>query len=74
MPSCLCFYNKAEEAFLKQKARNQWLQLGDQNDIYFHHRLRAQNARNTITHLWDEHGNKEEEVEKIKKVAKDIFI
>jgi hypothetical protein len=32
---------KAEEAFLKQEARNQWLQLGDQNNNYFHHLLKT---------------------------------
>jgi hypothetical protein len=57
---CLHAYvsiTKVEEAFLKQKARNQWLQLGDQNTSFFHHSLRVQNAKNTITHLWDEHWN-----------------
>jgi hypothetical protein len=35
---CLQTYvsiSNAEEAFLKQKARNQWLQLGDQNSAFF---------------------------------------
>ena len=35
---CLHAYvsiTKAEESFLKQKARNQWLQLGDQDKIAF---------------------------------------
>lgn len=48
------FVTKVEEAFLKQEARNQWLQLGDQNNSYFHRLLKTQNARNIITHLWDE--------------------
>ena len=26
---------RVEESFLKQKARNQWLQLGDQNKSFF---------------------------------------
>jgi hypothetical protein len=51
---CLHAYvsiTKAEEYFLKQKARNQWLQLGDQNNSFFHRSLKIQNARSTITHL-----------------------
>ena len=53
------------ETQLKQKARNQWLQLGDQNNSYFHRMLKAKIFRNTITHLWDENGQKMEEVERI---------
>jgi hypothetical protein len=48
---CLHVYvsiTKAEESFLKQKARNQWLQLGDQNNSFFHHTLRIQNAKSTM--------------------------
>jgi hypothetical protein len=51
---CLHAYvsiTKAEEYFLKQKARNQWLQLGDQNNSFFHRSLKIQSARSTITHL-----------------------
>ena len=69
---CLHAYvsiTRAEEAFLKQKARNQWLKLGDQNTSCFHCSLRVQNARNSITHLWDENGNRVEDVEQIKQVA-----
>jgi hypothetical protein len=70
---CLHAYvslTKAEEAFLKQKTRNQWLQLGDQNNSFFHRSLKVQQAKNTITHLWDEQGNRVEDVEQIKQVAK----
>jgi hypothetical protein len=66
---CLHAYvsiTKTEEAFLKQKAGNQWLKLGDQSTGFFHHSLRVQNARNSITHLWDENGKQVEEVEQIK--------
>jgi hypothetical protein len=64
---------RAEESFLKQKARNQWLQLGDQNNSFFHRSLRVQNAKKTITHLWDEYGNKVEDVDQIKQVAVKFF-
>lgn len=67
------FIAKAEEAFLKQKARNQWLQLGDQNKSYFHRMLKAKIFRNTITHLWDENGQKVEEVERIQEVAVNFY-
>jgi hypothetical protein len=73
---CLYVYvsiTKAEESFLKQKARNQWLQLGDQNNSFFHRTLRIQNAKSTITHLWDDLGNRVEDVEQIKKVAVQFY-
>jgi hypothetical protein len=41
---CLHAYvsiTKAEESFLKQKARNQWLELGDQNNSFFHRSLKV---------------------------------
>ena len=38
----------AEEGFLKQKARVQWLKLGDQNTSFFHKAIKARNSRNTI--------------------------
>jgi hypothetical protein len=69
---CLHAYvsiTKAEEAFLKQKARNQLLKLGVQNTSFFYPSLRVRNARNSITHLWDENGNRVEDVEQIKQVA-----
>jgi hypothetical protein len=65
--------SKAEEAFLKQKARNQWLKLGDQNSAFFHRLLKGRHARNTITHLSDEHGNRVEEVNRIKGLAEDFY-
>ena len=64
---------KAEESFLKQKARNQWLQLGDQNNSFFHRALKVKFATRTITYLWDENGAKVDGVEQIKKVAVDFY-
>lgn len=43
--------SKAEEAFLKQKSRNQWLNLGDQNNLYFHRIVRVRNSKNVIKSL-----------------------
>jgi hypothetical protein len=56
-------FAKAEEYFLKQKSRNQWLQLGDQNNGFFHRFLKVKQAKNTITHLWDERGQRVDDVE-----------
>jgi hypothetical protein len=64
---------KAEESFLKQKAGNQWLQLGNQNNSFFHRALKVKYANRTITYLWDENGAKVDGVEQIKKVAEDFY-
>ena len=48
---CLKIYHDlayAEEGFLKQKSRVQWLKLGDQNTSFFHKAVKARNARNAI--------------------------
>ena len=39
---------RAEEGFLKQKSRIQWLKLGDQNSQYFHKVVKARNSKNSI--------------------------
>lgn len=63
----------AEDNFLKQKARNKWLNLGDQNNAYFHRMVKVQNSENHIKHLWDEDGGKVDEVERIKRVAEYFY-
>lgn len=65
--------SKAEKLFLKQKSRNQWLNLGDQNNAYFHKNVKIKNARNLIQHLWKERREKVEEVDQIKKVSEDYY-
>jgi hypothetical protein len=73
---CLHAYvsiTKAEEAFLKQKVRNQWLQLGDQNSAFFHRVLKGRQARNTISFLYDEQGNKVEDIAQLKVMAVDFY-
>jgi hypothetical protein len=49
------------------------LTLGDQNNSFFHRTLRIQNAKSTITHLWDDLGNRVKDVEQIKKVAVQFY-
>ena len=49
--SCLKNYHDlaiAEEGFLKQKSRVQWLKLGDQNSSFFHKAVKARNARSAL--------------------------
>jgi hypothetical protein len=73
---CLHAYvsiTKAEEAFLKQKARNQWLQLGDQNNAVFHRILKGRQVRNSISFLYDELGNKVEDIAQLKSMALEFY-
>jgi hypothetical protein len=59
---CLHDYSsisRAEEVFLKQKSRNNWLNIGDQNFAYFHKLVKVRNSKNnTFSHVWDEDGQK----------------
>jgi hypothetical protein len=64
---------RVEEVFLKQKARNQRLQLGDQNNAFFHRSVKGRHAINTITYLYDEHGNRVEDIGRIKEVAVEFY-
>jgi hypothetical protein len=73
---CLHAYvsiTKAEEAFLRQKTRVQWLQLGDQNTAFFHRMLKGRQARNYISFLYDEQGNKVADVDHLKGLAEDFY-
>ena len=57
--NCLKAYRDlayAEEGFLKQKSRVQWLNLGDQNTTFFHKAVKARNARNAIKVITSENG------------------
>ena len=57
---------RAEEGFLKQKSRIQWLKLGDQNSKFFHKAVKARNSRNTIKSITLENGCRIEDPASIK--------
>ena len=59
----------AEEGFLKQKSRIQWLKLGDQNTSFFHKAIKSRNARNSIKVLTLASGGRVEDPEDIKQEA-----
>ncbi|KAG5557276.1 hypothetical protein RHGRI_007518 [Rhododendron griersonianum] len=46
----------AEEAFVKQRSRIKWLALGDNNTRFFHQKVCAHRARNTILSLQNGEG------------------
>lgn len=50
--------SKAEENYMKQKFRNNLLNLEDNNSLYFHRRVKDRNSKNVITYLWNENGEK----------------
>lgn len=40
---------------------NNWLNLGDNNNAYFHRMVNVRNSKNLVKFLWDENGVKVEE-------------
>jgi len=46
---------------MKQKSRNKWLNLGDQNSSFFHKVIKLRYARNTIRYLYGSAGAKVDE-------------
>ncbi|PWA99191.1 RNA-directed DNA polymerase, eukaryota, Reverse transcriptase zinc-binding domain protein [Artemisia annua] len=52
-------FNKAilkEECFLKQKAKVEWLRVGDSNSAYFHKVVKSRKARSRIDSIYDGNG------------------
>ena len=73
---CLKMYHDlayAEEGFLKQKSRVQWLKLGDQNSSFFHKTVKARNARNAIKVITTGNGCRIDDPEAIKEEAVGFF-
>nr|GFD15838.1 hypothetical protein [Tanacetum cinerariifolium] len=51
-----CTFNKAkldEERFLKQKAKIEWLEVGDSNSAFFHKSVKSRNQRSRIESIRD---------------------
>lgn len=65
--------SSAKEAFFKQKSRNKWLNLGDNNSSYFHCLIKTRQERNAIKCLLDGDGNQVEEVDQIKDLVVDFY-
>ncbi|KAK8699042.1 hypothetical protein V6N13_115139 [Hibiscus sabdariffa] len=56
---------KAEEKFLKQKSRIQFVNEGDQNSAYFFRKVKVHHKVNTIHTLQDRNGSVDANVERI---------
>ena len=70
--SCLKNYHDlaiAEEGFLKQKSRVQWLKLGDQNSSFFHKAVKARNAQSALKVITMANGCRTEDPAAIKQEA-----
>jgi hypothetical protein len=59
----------ADENFMKQKARNIWLNLGDGNNSFFHKLVKVRNSSNLVKALKDEARNKVEDRGQNKSIA-----
>lgn len=63
----------AEENFLKQKSRNQWLNLGDGNNGFFYKMVKVRNSFNLVKSLKDVEGNLVEGMQRIKQLTIDFY-
>jgi len=61
--------SSAEENFLKQKSRINWLNLWDGNTSYFHKTTKLRNSSNLIKVIKDDNGNKVVDMKGIKEVV-----
>jgi hypothetical protein len=62
-----------EESFIKQKSWNQWLNLGDNNSVFFHKIVKARNASNLVKMLKDDQANSISDPKLIKEMAIDFY-
>lgn len=64
---------KAEENFLRQKSRVQWVNLGDGNSAFFHKFVKTRNASNLVKILKDDEGNSFSDPRIIKDMAIEFY-
>ncbi|KAA3474502.1 reverse transcriptase [Gossypium australe] len=66
-----------EEIYWEQRARANWLKIGDRNTAFFHRSASHRRKKNLVKELEDEFGNLKTEAEEISRMAtnyfKDIF-
>lgn len=65
--------SRAEESFLKQKSRVQWLNLGDLNTKFFFKAVKSHHARSKIVSITREDGSRIEDPNAIKEEAIKYF-
>lgn len=61
-----------EESILKQKSRNKWLELGDDNNAYFFASLKSRQAQKRIISLIDSNGDILQQSEDIAAIAAEV--
>ena len=62
-----------EEAFWRQRSKDNWLQLGDQNTKYFHQRANRRRRRNELLGLFDEEGVWHDDKNGMERIIIDYF-
>ncbi|KAA3488819.1 reverse transcriptase [Gossypium australe] len=63
-----------DESYWKQRARINWLKLGDKNTSFFHKQATQRKKRNLIQKLQSEDGREVEDNEKMMETARSYFI
>jgi hypothetical protein len=65
--------SSAEENFLRQKSRVQWLNLGNNNSGYFHKTVKVRNSFNLLKSIKDDAGNVVNDMQGIKRVVTGFY-
>lgn len=69
----LNFEIEKDEYYCEQRARLNWLKLGDRNTTYFHSQATQRRRRNQIIKLQNEQGKDTEDVKEIEGIARAYF-